>query len=170
MKHIKKINEKFEVDFIKELSDNYLAYLLDDGFETEVYSQNIDTIIITISNYNRIEDILTPEWLEFKWNDVKDYILPFLQILDNDYNIDDINFNKFKRKESDGRFRKSFTLSKLLEDKLDDFSTNKIYIKLTNKKSFIKKINQFFLNKKKSIRNKSFDQWVNGDDWNEITQ
>jgi hypothetical protein len=76
-----KIREEVE-DFCKD----YLAYLLDENFELEVTkytdtSRDLNTIKIGIRR--------EPEKFgTFKWDEVKDQVIPFLQVLKERYTLD----------------------------------------------------------------------------------
>ena len=89
-----------EDDFteLKEFCDNSLAYLLDDGYEIKLTRDRIQTgynyyedgyMVVTLhfpgDNYNTNDSYATTK--EFHWNDVKDYYIPFIQLLSNRYEI-----------------------------------------------------------------------------------
>jgi len=82
MKHIKKFNENFyneaintNIDELKDLADSSLVYLLDEGFKLEYYPGVGQEIAIKfIAKDGGV-----------KWGDIKDYFIPFLERLQNDY-------------------------------------------------------------------------------------
>jgi hypothetical protein len=89
-----------EDDFteLKEFCDNSLAYLLDDGYEIKLTRDRIQTgynyyedgyMVVTLhfpgDNYNTNDSYATTK--EFHWNDVKDYYIPFLQLLSRRYKL-----------------------------------------------------------------------------------
>jgi hypothetical protein len=93
MKHLKKFNESLqpdEIDQLKEFCENSLAYLLDDGYDisislrdqvfSHIWSKYPDKPYIIVSL-----GLLEPR--KFYWNDVKDYYIPFLQMLQRRYEL-----------------------------------------------------------------------------------
>jgi len=89
MKHLKMFKESLDeddkLDYLFELRDfcdNSLAYLLDDGYEVDVFNDRLSITHIALSlPGNNSSD-------EFYWNDIKDYYIPFLQLLSRRYNLD----------------------------------------------------------------------------------
>jgi hypothetical protein len=103
MKHLKKFNESLirypqmieglkrfnegvkDINELQSFCDDYLAYLYDTGFIADVEFQynhnnkNSQYIGITIKK----SDTTT-----FYWENVKDYIIPFITILSEDYKLD----------------------------------------------------------------------------------
>ena len=79
MKYLKRFNESKKS--IKDFCDEYLAYLIDEGFECVYYDtindQERDNKIIDIKNTNS----------GFFWKDVKNDILPFLEVCSEKYDI-----------------------------------------------------------------------------------
>ena len=94
MIYLKSFNEELRIKKtidprkLEEFCGDYLAYLIDQGFRSTITSGfdarerysvmklGFDYRIITIgSRY------------VFDWNDVKDYVIPFLQVLDDNYRI-----------------------------------------------------------------------------------
>ena len=85
---------------IKELCNNSLAYLLDDGFLVNV--KGVNTIYIDIRKpYIKDEDENIIEAPTFKWNDIKDDVIPLLLLLK-----DKIGILSFFSKSDD--FNKSY--------------------------------------------------------------
>lgn len=84
-----------EDDFteLKDFCDNSLAYLLDDGYEIKLrpgfYDRDEGYMIVTLyfpgDNYDTNDSYSTTG--EFHWNDVKDYYIPFLQLLSRRYKL-----------------------------------------------------------------------------------
>lgn len=98
MRYLKRFNESVDLESqLRDFSESYLAYLLDDGFRVQV-SQASDhsgggglppnAFLIRLSN-----DI------DFTWSDVKESYIPFLHMLNRDYNIVDqsIQFYVYQR-------------------------------------------------------------------------
>ena len=133
MKHLKKFNESI-VDNIKDLTENYLAYLTDEDFIYDIRKLNGE-IQISIRKYFNDTTPNVEEGLrkrEFDWQDVKDRVIPFLSILKKDYTINTIDFRIFKkddgtgeqygRQMDDGWIRGS--IKNNLEDTINDKITN----------------------------------------------
>lgn len=77
MKHLKTFNENVDnTEELQDLCDSYFAYLYDEGFELEIEERT--------ENYGRIR-ICKPNpsgpTYKFSWDEIKDYFIPFLQIL-----------------------------------------------------------------------------------------
>lgn len=84
MKYLKKFNESVDIESLntvlelKSFTEDCLAYLLDDGLEVEVqnaYKQ--EGYEISLFNSTR----------EFSWRQIKDYYIPFIQLLSNRYDL-----------------------------------------------------------------------------------
>jgi len=90
MKHLKRFNESLqpnEVDELKDFCEMSLAYLLDDGYQVSVsmrdkvkYPEKQHTIVSLGLKGNM-------GYRLFDWNDVKDYYIPFLQMLVRRYEL-----------------------------------------------------------------------------------
>jgi len=86
MKHLKSFNEaSFLSEDIRELQyfcENYLAYLLDEGFGIRVkHGSREDRARIEFYKEDHIHPV------PFNWNDVKDHYIPFYQMLSKEYEI-----------------------------------------------------------------------------------
>ena len=90
MKYLKKFNESVDIESLntvlelKSFTEDCLAYLLDDGLEVDVqnaYKQEgyWEEKIYEISLFNSTR--------EFSWRQIKDYYIPFIQLLSNRYEI-----------------------------------------------------------------------------------
>lgn len=78
MKYIKRFNENNNEEDLKDFCETHLAYLLDDNnFELNVDSFNDHTQGGIYRGQIRIENNEG-----FKWDDIKDYFIPFLIQLD----------------------------------------------------------------------------------------
>lgn len=96
MKYLKRFNESLSNDFtldLKDFCEGYLAYLLDEGFEVDVqhmYSKDkykhIDFHLITIKKLGKLS----------KWEEIKDYFIPFISVLSKEYNLGYIKFYGIK--------------------------------------------------------------------------
>lgn len=111
MRHLKRFNESNEED-IKVLIEQYLAYILDD-MDLEIINDRVfkNDITIILSNNSSIY-----------WKDIKDDIIPFIQILkDNGYEFTKLILNTwyFGTKE--------YTLNDVLNDKPSEIdNTNQL--------------------------------------------
>lgn len=78
MKYLKKFNESINYHDVAKYIEEHIPYLLDDGFEVDVFERDgddqTDLDIRIIDN-----DI-------FSWDDVRDHIIPILEILYSEYN------------------------------------------------------------------------------------
>jgi hypothetical protein len=103
MKYIKLFEEKWEQpDRTEELLDftnDYLAYLTDDGFKFQVNSGDFTSDVYEVI---RIRKGDTPFYInggdpnldkeQFTWDQIKDYMLPYLIMLDRRYTIAVVTF------------------------------------------------------------------------------
>ena len=73
-----------------DICEGSLAYLLDDNFKIEISTYSLVPLrfsIILIKRYpNRVEPI------RFTWDEVKDYYIPLLQLLQKNYTIAELPF------------------------------------------------------------------------------
>jgi hypothetical protein len=88
MRYLRKINEFRDAKSVKELCNSYLAYLLDNGYDTRVTESFEDINIIFYSNKH-----IEGDRVLIKWVDIVDDFLPFLEVLSNTYNITNIKFS-----------------------------------------------------------------------------
>lgn len=95
MKHLKPFNESLQPDEVEQLKDfceTSLAYLLDDGYNVSVSVRDKvkypgkNHVIVSLGLPKYIESGLL-EYGKFHWNDVKDYYIPFLQMLQRRYEL-----------------------------------------------------------------------------------
>lgn len=116
--------EKFEyLDYeefrqeLKKFTSNHLITMVDDGFN--IYCMNT-------TNSDYVITIKRPDNSIYKWNDTKDDMIPFLEILKKNYKIQSIQFEHIIRT------RRAYTVSKDSFD-IDDIISEKVdkrYIKL----------------------------------------
>lgn len=88
MKYLKRIFESVDMKELKDFCESYLSYLIDDGFVVLIDSHNIlniDFIVVNIVKKTRVGDgeMIT----EFKWLEIKDYIVPFITMLNKYYKL-----------------------------------------------------------------------------------
>lgn len=88
MRHLRKFNESINKDELVEFCENYLAYLLDDGYSIEASEIGFDEYLLVLRNENRPTNVPidSPELL-FTWEGVKDQFIPFLHMLSKQYTI-----------------------------------------------------------------------------------
>jgi hypothetical protein len=76
MKHIKPFNESQES--VKEFCDTNLAYLIDEGFVFDIAKGNLTNDYIVR---------LRKRGSYFKWTDIKNDFIPFMNIIQNEYKL-----------------------------------------------------------------------------------
>jgi len=118
MKHLFYFNESKEPEQSKILNNfclNYLAYLLDDGFKINVvtrhynpsdpssYNSTLSDSEYRISIKNSYASFGTRN-KKFTWDSVKDEVVPFLEILNEKYKINNIKIFTPKDKTSSKHF------------------------------------------------------------------
>ena len=137
MKYLKfyKLFENFHIeDFInelKEVSEMYLAYLLDDdNIKVSVYTYNdiVDWDVAIEVHTDRIQNI--------KWIDVRDHLIPFIEIINKKYKLVrengqlhddqlvlawDLNYDSTP-----------FTIEELKSHPIEEISGISIYVKYNN--------------------------------------
>jgi len=128
MRFLKRFNEDLQPDEVEELKDfcnSSLAYLLDEGYEIDVYEDTWrkDIRVFKINlNLPRQE-----EYDLFYWNDVKNYYIPFLQMLERRYELDNFSGNGqvgevfFNTDDSHNGF-KFYKLEQVIKDNVENTS------------------------------------------------
>lgn len=86
MRYLKKFNEAIEPDEIKDFCEMYLAYLLDDGYTLSFNESGRVTQIDFLKPKTDVEHI-SVDWMN--WDEIKDSFIPFLKVLDKQYDIKD---------------------------------------------------------------------------------
>ena len=94
MKYLVKFNEDLvNREELKDFCEMYLAYLVDDNIKISIVQNNIhykskgitrEPICINIHGFTSYENNQTTYRT---WGDIKDHFIPFIQMLDNNYNI-----------------------------------------------------------------------------------
>jgi hypothetical protein len=124
MKHLK-IYEAFDVfkdklDELQDFCDTYLAYMTDKG------------VVLTVTPNTRLSStifvlsIRSVESTDFEWNDIKDYFIPFLEVLTK--KIGRGNFMTNSDKNHEFKFTNSLGILYLsLEDVIADKIANPSY-------------------------------------------
>jgi hypothetical protein len=86
MRYLKPFNEAIEPDEIKDFCEMYLAYLLDDGYALAFWENGRVTQIDFVKPKTDVEHIAV-DWMD--WDHIKDHFIPFLKMLDKQYDIKD---------------------------------------------------------------------------------
>ncbi len=135
MKYLKKFNEaqhemttrKFTFEFQEELKgfcEMYLAYLIDSDYCISVYTNTISLKKFSEENDNQIYSNLIDsdddnvdtidDPRNFKWDDIKNSFIPFLQHLSKQYNIGRIYMYGYPSTSECISY--SYTLQQVLDD------------------------------------------------------
>jgi hypothetical protein len=139
MKYLKfyKLFENFYIeDFInelKEVSEMYLAYLLDDdNIKVSVYTYEDSCVAIEIHTDNH---------QNIKWTDVKDHLIPFIEIINKKYKLVPA-FGPYEEDKLDddqlvllwdlNYERAPFTIEELKSHLIEEISGISIYVKYNN--------------------------------------
>ena len=107
-----------------------MAYLIDDDFSIETNLYGLDPVSVSFVLIRRFSGEVEP--ILFSWGDVKDYYIPFLQMLQRKYNV--INSSKapssitnsevqivIKTSEHGLSDSVYYTLYEVLEDKINPY-------------------------------------------------
>ena len=116
MRYLKKFNEAIEPDEIKDFCEMYLAYLLDDGYALTFNESGRVTQISFLKPKTDVEHI-SVDWMN--WDEIKDSFIPFLKVLDKQYDIKD-NFIFFQ-------IRGAAQVKMIFQDVIDDKVKEKIF-------------------------------------------
>ena len=134
MIYLKRYNESFRApssfrEEIQEFCENCLAYLIDEDFRIQTNLWDLDPVSVSFVLIRRFSGKIEP--ILFSWDDVKDYYIPFLQMLLKKYNV--INSSKspsILNSEVQVVIRTSqhslddsvyYTLYEVLEDKINPY-------------------------------------------------
>lgn len=142
MKYLRGIFESIVPEFMEELKDfceSNLIYLIDDGFTLEFvdttessHKKDFGGITVRISKYSSGRNDLIGDYKQFSyfnWNDIKDYYIPFLIRISNEYKI----FDKCLISLEYGGAQ-LISYNDLLRDRIDlDKSIKSISIKVADK-------------------------------------
>lgn len=159
MKYLRKFNESIDNDQLTDLCDMCLAYLMDDGYEYNIKGFSwLHTRVIYFDN-KQIEN-KSKYWPYrneniFKWDDIKDHFIPFLEMLSKDYKIREVSMDVLREYEKGTNVeQKTFmertgSVNTLIKDRLDDNTEIKVISvvideKPKTKKGFIGKIKSLF--------------------------
>ena len=132
MRYLRKFNESITDDLQSFCNDN-LAYIIDEGFRVKVDRYEDNQVKIEIHKF------YFPNWTKFTWDDVKDDVIPFLDILRDKYSFfEDIKFvsedqyyNYFNLEyKYDDVINDSFTLNQDLDSILREFGSTSDFDKI----------------------------------------
>jgi hypothetical protein len=90
MRYLRRFNESIDLESqLRDFSETYLAYLLDDGYRIQVSPTNLKTQFMI--KLDKIVELNEEEYdnNDFTWLDVKDSYIPFLHMLNREYDIID---------------------------------------------------------------------------------
>ena len=150
MKHLRKFNEGLssnEFNELKEFCENCFAYLLDEGFELELVDRNgresndpsfdEDAEYFWVDLYGPTEN---GDTISYSWDQIKDYYIPFLKLVQKRYTLTDGDWNKdlvlFKIEEGadvETAFKR-FEVEDVIDDKITSDSIYSVSIKVSSKK------------------------------------
>ena len=145
MKYLNKFNEGFgqhlDEQELREFCEMYLAYLTDEGFEVEITKERENSI----TYYWKVKILKQEskqfgaghlaysrmEYVKFKWNSVKDQFIPFLQMVQKEYDFREDNIGRmcsiaWRIEDSLVTIPKQYILKELLEDKIETNFTFKL--------------------------------------------
>lgn len=95
MKHLKKFNENVnwsaQRDELRDFCENYLAYLLDEGFELKIYRASYTSIGYSPKQDSFQVSLQKEDHSIFSWQDIIDQFLPFLKFLKDNYNLEKVD-------------------------------------------------------------------------------
>ena len=141
MIYLKRYNESFRApssfrEEIQEFCENCLAYLIDDDFSIKTNLYGLDPVSVSFVLIRRFSGEDEP--ISFSWDDVKDYYIPFLQMLQRKYNVISTSkspsilnseVNVVIRPTEESRDSVYYTLYEVLEDKINPYDKI-VYIKI----------------------------------------
>jgi hypothetical protein len=128
MRYLKKFNESVSKEDLQDFCESSLAYLMDEGFTVSIMGGDDPRTRLPSGQFNIFLQKEAREF--FKWDDVKDYYIPFLKLLSNRYDIGTFVTEasepsvRFRyRKKSDYSFvnvNKNFSLYRVINDNVFD--------------------------------------------------
>jgi hypothetical protein len=126
MKHLRRFNEDLtqdELRDLKEFCESCLAYLLDEGFEIDYEKGTGDFHWIDLWG-SKDEEYDNP--ISYTWDQVKDYYIPFIQLLKSRYKlVDSIIYVKIGAGQDFATSFEQYTFDEVLNDEV--YYTGKIY-------------------------------------------
>lgn len=146
MKHLKRFNEGVTQEDLQDFCESSLAYLMDESFNVTIRGGDDPRARATTGQFGIF--LAKNNGREFfKWDDVKDYYIPFLQLLSNRYDIGTFFDGDVDSREPSVRFRyrqkndysfvnvsKNFSYARVINDDVFDsegYWKDHIYYKWT---------------------------------------
>jgi len=95
MKYLRKIFENTTQDELQDLCDSYFPYLYDEGFEIRISTGRFNITVMNTQKHPESGHLIvtlgmpgpSSRFVPFSWDQVKDYYIPFLQILVRRYEL-----------------------------------------------------------------------------------
>jgi hypothetical protein len=105
MRYLKRYNESVSEEDLRDFCESSLAYLMDEGFTIKIHGQRTTPFSSLPKGHFNI-------WLHknnatefFKWDEVKDYYIPFLQLLSNRYDIRNFEGERYQSDDTTSTIR-----------------------------------------------------------------
>ena len=121
MRYLKRFNESISQDDLKVFCEQYLAYLLDDGYALDFrLSGRVTQIDFVKPTENPLQARWSPghggsvDWMD--WDHIKDRFIPFLQMLDKEYDVKD-NLITFQTR---GAIQVKISFQDVIDDKVEE--------------------------------------------------
>jgi hypothetical protein len=128
MKYLKPFNEAISQEDLKDFCEMYLAYLLDDGYALAFWENGRVTQIDFVKPKTDVEHI-SVDWMD--WDQIKDSFIPFLKMLDKQYDIKDHLI--FFQIRGIGVAQVKMSFQDVIDDKVKEkiFTVTKVYKNLS---------------------------------------
>lgn len=134
MKHLRRFNEdltKDEIQELEEFCEGCLAYLLDEGFEIDYEKGAGDFHWIDL--WSSLDENENP--ISYTWDQVKDYYIPFIQLLKSRYKlVDSIIYVKIGAGQNLATSFTQYTFDEVLNDEVYVDRIYSLSIKVKDKK------------------------------------
>jgi hypothetical protein len=124
-------NLDYFINELKEVSEMYLAYLLDDhNIKVSTYEyQWIDNCVVI--------EVYSVDDKNIKWNKLKNHLIPFVEILNKKYKLvpenTDLDDDQVVLLWDNNVSNSTFTIEQLKSHPIEEISGMSIYIKYNNK-------------------------------------
>lgn len=124
LKYFESGSDDVEINSIRKFCNDYLAELIDGGFNVNVYYftpvSGKSQFEIILTKYKKVKHIMSVnghilnKYAQFTWDIVKDDFIPFFAILDQEYDIQEIEEVPYTRGEV-GIIRKKPNIGDVVE-------------------------------------------------------